>query len=262
HAQEWSEDQVMRRWRRLFSIPLLIQRYQKGETTSIAEQKVAQKLIAEWRKRLMDISWYMRSLNEHLARRANEEDQCKGRFWEGRYKSQALLDAGAVLTCMSYVDLNPIRAGIAQTPETSDFTSIQQRIHQWQQKQTQSNQKPTTPSSKQVPLMPLATQRRDPHTNAIGYQTQDYLDLVDWAGRIIRDDKKGYIPQHIPPILQRLKLNPKTFIQHVQGRPQNTTMFTVLGAIEHVQAFAARVNKSFLRGAGHARRMYEAPTTA
>ena len=62
----------------------------------------------------------MKVLNENIAKQANKEDKCTGHFWESRYKSQALLDEQAVLSCMTYVDLNPIRAAMALTPEQSD----------------------------------------------------------------------------------------------------------------------------------------------
>ena len=132
----------------------------------------------------------MRLLNESLARQANQEDGCKGHFWEGRFKSQALLTESALLACMVYVDLNPIRAGIAATPEESDFTSIKQRIDK--------EDYFVTPAPL---LLPFA---REGKPEALPCYFADYLALVDWTGRAIRLDKRGYIPHHLAPVLQRL----------------------------------------------------------
>ena len=86
---------------------VIITRFLKGECTTKAEFLVVDKIVTDWRTRLMDISWFMRILNEHIAREANKEEGVTGRFWEGRFKSQALLDEQALIACMAYVDLNP-----------------------------------------------------------------------------------------------------------------------------------------------------------
>jgi hypothetical protein len=70
----------------------------------------------------------MKCLAEPIARLGNKEEKVTGHFWEGRFKAQPLLDETAIAACMVYEDLNPIRAGIAKTPETSDFTSVKERI--------------------------------------------------------------------------------------------------------------------------------------
>ena len=56
----------------------------------------------------------MRVLNQSIARMANAEDQVTGRFWEGRFKSHALLDEAAVLTAMAYVARSQPDSGTAR----------------------------------------------------------------------------------------------------------------------------------------------------
>jgi REP element-mobilizing transposase RayT len=129
-ARSWSVDEVLRRWTQLFSGPMLVRRYLSaaGSSLSEAENEAVKELAEVYRQRLYDLSWFMRVLNEYIVRQANAEDGVKGRFWEGRFKSHALLDEQAVLAAMAYVDLNPVRAGMADTPEASNYTSIQERL--------------------------------------------------------------------------------------------------------------------------------------
>ena len=243
-ARDWNEDQIIDRWQRLFKLPALVHRY-RNQHTGHAESTIAQNIIEQWRERLMDLSWYMRVLNEHLARRANEEDDCKGRFWEGRYKSQALLDEAAVLTCMSYVDLNPVRAGIAETPATSDFTSIQQRIAQLRNENAEQEE---SSANNSVPLVPLVRTPGDQHLHGIGYSLHDYLDLVDWTGRIVRQGKRGIISETTPAIFHRLELNPEAFISHMQGHQHKLNLPNALGRIKKMREYARKLGVIFIRG--------------
>jgi REP element-mobilizing transposase RayT len=244
-AKDWTDQQVIEQWSRLYKGHMLADRYLAGEVMSKAEWSALSELIEKWRLRLYDISWFMRCMNEHLAQRANAEDQCKGRFWEGRFKSQALLDEGALLTCMSYVDLNPIRAGLAKTPEQSDFTSIQERIEAYAKQQRTRKAKQ---ASKQQPskLYPLKRQREKDPAKSVDFELKDYLRLVDWTGRAIREDKKGAIPNDLAPILERIGLNADAWLKSVSHYSKN--YYSVLGAIDRVKAFAQVQKKSWHRG--------------
>jgi REP element-mobilizing transposase RayT len=127
-AWSWSPEEVASRWMRLFPVR------ENGQIDVEATRLRAQILtsnperLAVCRSRLASRSWFMRCLSEPIARRANREDACTGRFWEGRYRCQALLDDAAVVACMAYVDLNPVRAGIAADLAACDHTSVKQRI--------------------------------------------------------------------------------------------------------------------------------------
>jgi putative transposase len=162
---------------------------------------VVRGVIAEWRERLHSISWFVRLLNESMARQANQEDGCKGHFWEGRFKTQALLTESALLACMAYVDLNPVRAALADRPEQSDYTSIKQRLEDEEPK---------------VTLPPLLLPFANPgKQDGLPCVFIDYLMLVDWTGRAIRADKRGHIPEGLAPILQRLSLDEVQWLRQV-----------------------------------------------
>ena len=142
----------------------------------------------------------MRNLNEYIARKANTEDNCKGRFWEGRFKSQALLDEAALAACMAYVDLNPVRANIANTPETSAHTSVKKRVGK--------AKKAKQPKS----LLPFVGNPRKSMPKGLPFELKDYLELIELTGRCFREDKAGYIEATQAPLLIRLNISPDNWL--------------------------------------------------
>ena len=198
-AKAWQYDDVIHQWHRLFSGNALSQAYVKGKHQGKAERDALNELVVVWRARLMDISWLMRVLNEDIARQANHEDKCSGRFWEGRYKSQALLDEAALAACMAYVDLNPIRAAMAKAPETSDHTSIKRRIGF-----ALKSQHPNHKNQQAHKLFPFVGNLRKDMPEGLPFKLTDYIELVEWTGKQMRSDKRGAIDENLPPILQRL----------------------------------------------------------
>ena len=211
-AKEGDAKEIVRRWHQLYKPKEVSRKFIDDEHLEPHERSQIDVLIDTWRKRFYDISWFMKVLNENIARRANKEDECSGHFWEARYKSQALLDEKAVLSAMAYVDLNPIRAAMATTPETSDHTSIKLRIEYWKNKANQKmddENEPFQPNS----LMPFTGNLRQPLPKGLRFNLIDYIKLVEWTGRIIRNDKQGAINASTPPILKRLDISTDHWIE-------------------------------------------------
>lgn len=251
-ALEWNDHEVARRWVKLFGGASLVRSFVSGEKLSEAQLAAVELKIAEYRKRLFDISWFMRCLNEPIARMANAEDNVTGRFWEGRFKSQALLDEPALIATMAYVDLNPIRAAMAETPEESGYTSIQQRV--LEQDPKVAARKPHAierlPEDLQAAigkLMPFVDQANGDPERAIPYEAEDYLDLVDWSGRAVVEGKRGSIPEDLPPILDRLKIDPAAYVRFI-NRKEKSRFGSFIGPIDAMRNLAERFGKSFLKG--------------
>jgi len=221
-TKDWSIHQVLINWSSLCNLPYLCQKFIDKKPMTKAEIKMVLCITDEDRKRLMNISWFMKMLNQNIAFRANAEDNCKGHFWESRFKSQALLDVSALLTCMAYVDLNPIRAAMAHTPESSDYTSIQERI-----KNNNSD------------LLSFGN-------DDIPYSLSLYFELVELTGRAVLETKRGFIPKELPDILDRLNLNPDTWMDELSQF--KTTGITAVGNVSQLKEFCKSVGKKWCAG--------------
>jgi REP element-mobilizing transposase RayT len=246
-AQQLTHREVVERWTQLFGRPPIISRFTSGESQE-GERDVAERIIEEWRRRLCDISWYMKCLNEQLARRGNAEDNCTGKFWEGRFKSQALLDEAGLLTAMVYVDLNPIRAGIANTPEESEFTSVFDRINTLK-RDAGKDGKSNAPTG--IPLRAFACSGE---SSAIPYACADYLELIDWTGRCVRADKRGNISDQLPPIARRLGIDPEAWQRAM--RPRGNVFGRAMGRLDHLRLHASTLGQAWIRSLRASRTLF------
>jgi hypothetical protein len=189
----------------------------------------------------------MRNLNEYIAHEANKKDKCTGRFWEGRFKSQALLDERAVLACMACVDLKPIRAKIDITPETSQHTSIKQRIHC------------LIKEEQPIKLMPFVGNHGQDMPKSIAYNLIDYCESVDCIGRCIREDKVGYIENSHNPILERIGLNTEQWLTLTAEFEQDFS--TAVSSESMLQQFKYRTGHQRIRGMAKARALLQSTWT-
>lgn len=258
-ASSWMTDEVIERWHSLFSGTVLSQRFLRGEALGDAELRQLASQVETWRERLHSISWFMRCLNEDVARQANAEDGCSGRFWEGRFKCQALLDETALAACLAYVDLNPVRAGMADTPEGSDHTSAQRRISTLNGSGKQIDgdaNKHLSPPRQPEALYPFVGDPRQPMPEGLPFRLQDYLELLDWTGRAQREDKRGAIPGELPPILQRLNLTAETWLKLSSDIEQSFP--SLVGRPKRIQTACIQLGQRWAHGLSTARRLFPA----
>ena len=216
-AADFSDEEVVRRWLNIYPPRSFDPRDEKLLAAWVENELRNPQQVALYRQRLADLGWFMKSLKEPLARMANKEDNCKGTFWESRYKSIAILDEEALLATCAYIDLNPVAAGIAATPEASPHTSVRQRVRHARAKgkleQLKAAARGSVAGSRAAGrleeshwLCPIEDLRRkdSPREGMLeGFSLGSYLLLVDYTGRLFRQGK-ARISREVACVLDRL----------------------------------------------------------
>ena len=241
-AASWTDEQVVRRWADLFP-----PRGKNRKPLPLTKQWVQERLadtgwIARTRQRLNDLGWFMKCLKEPIARMANHEENCRGAFWDPRFKSIAILDEEALLTTMAYVDLNGFAAGKSATPENSPHTSLKARIEHAKQVSASAgvpNRSHTGNSPDNVDLndeafwlVPLQDRRGQGADRAgilPNVTLRSYLELLDWSSRLNRPGKARISPD-AAGILQRLGTSADHWQERLQKIQANDRFFGVVTA--------------------------------
>jgi REP element-mobilizing transposase RayT len=222
-ATGWSDEDVVRRWIAVYPPRTLDLKDPKVVQMWVDHELKNEERVATYRQRLTELGWFMKALKEPLARLANKEDDCKGTFWESRYKSIAILDEEALLATCAYIDLNPVAAGIAATPETSRHTSVRQRVRHVKAKGKLKHLKAAAAGSAMGNrvagrieqdhwLCPLEDRRARGSAGKggesregmlEGFSLGSYLLLVDYTGRLCRNGK-ARLSRELAGIFERL----------------------------------------------------------
>ncbi len=218
-AESWTANEVVERWFRLFPPRGTDRKPLPREKLKafMADRLKDAEWVASTRSRLGSLSWFMKCLKEPLSRMVNKAEKCTGAFFEGRFKSIAILDEEALLSVCAYIDLNPLAAGIAAVPEESDHTSVKARVdHVKKQGRCKDLQAALAGSvagsraSKELEdalwLIPIEDRRQlDSQREGMlsGFTLGNYLMLVEYTGRLLREGKAS-ISAEVTDIFERL----------------------------------------------------------
>ena len=238
----WSDMEVAERWLKVFPGKLNDPKFKTQRNLRLQAIVANPELLTKYRRRLGNLSWLMRRINEPLAKQSNAEDFCKGHFWESRFTSQALLDEAAALTCMAYVDLNPIRAGLTDKLEESEHTGIKRRIESLKPGQLQKTVKSIVGEVK---------------SRTMTLKLDDYLKLVEWTGKSIAYPDKQKIPSNLASLFERLNLNQEHWVNQVQG--YGSSYYRAVGCLKKLKLKAEQLEKQWLQGLNQIKKLYLNP---
>jgi putative transposase len=244
---KWTDEEVADKWLRAYGHSSSTIKNDLRATLKRQAIMADKKKLKTYRKRLGSLSWFMGRLNEPLAKQSNQEDYCTGRFWEGRFHSQALLDEGAVLSCMAYVDLNPIRADIAQTLESSKHTSIKKRIDDVKKNNSNKLQQEL---DRQVQSINKSIKQK-----VLPITLREYIQLVEWTGQSILYPGKSNLPMNLYSTFDNFNLQQTHWLSQIKNL--DTNYCHVIGPIELIRNKANQIKKRCLKGMTAARLLYK-----
>jgi len=229
-AENWSDEEVLRRWLTVYP-----PKSADGEILEVTKHRINEEMknldqITKMRTRLTNLGWFMKALKEPLSRMANKEDNCKGTFWEGRYKSIAILDEEALLATCAYIDLNPISAGIALTPEDSKHTSFRNRFQHLTNPLETSTEEIDRKLVREIEESCWLCPFDDIESNVknrskseskrrgmlSGFSFFDYIKLVVFSSRILGNDKPS-VSQELSDLFDRMDSSPETWSLRIRG---------------------------------------------
>jgi hypothetical protein len=214
------------------------------------------------RKELSNVSKFMAALSEYIARRSNAEDDCDGRFFSGRFSCREITHDAGLLVAGLYVDLNLIRAGEAQTPESSVYTSAWFRIQARKDKASQESTTqqldswlaPLTLQEDHLGDVPCTCGERASDKGLLSMKLDEYLQLLDWAGRELRANKRGAIPAHLAPIIQRLGVEGDELLDTLEDFPR--LFRRLVGTAEQIVQRAQEVGRRWMHGVRPAAKVF------
>ena len=279
-VEQWSQEEVVRRWWILYPE----RREKDGSPAAPTPLEIRSLLqdaerVAQLRRRLSNISWFMKSLNEWMSRRCNREDDLRGHFWEDRFNARSLLNEGAILACAIYIDLNEIRAELSETPEKSRNTSAYRRILARIKRRERRAAGQLADYQQGDPdfwLCPIHDQDHAPLLGPTGGDSvhrswvcmpsgddlgsvkktwrhgflpmtvDEYLELLDWTGRQVAPGKRGAIDSGLPPILERIGVNPGSWMNLIENFEH--WFYGAIGSASELAREAARTGRRWLHG--------------
>ena len=264
-AQRLSRHEVVRRW-------LTITRLAKCMTDDLPEPDPKRvkalagdkKKVEKMRKRLCDISWFMGILSENIARRANKEDNCKGRFFETRFKCRECTDENAVLLCGIYIDMSPSLAGEANSPRTARYPSAYARIEARSQRKNARHRADghlaeltLRPERQDERAMAYAsrTGRRASDLGVLSLSLEDYLQLLEWSARLLKSGERKTMPKDLGAILDHLDVNHQAWLDTLSAYEES--FCHVVGPPAAMAAAAERMEVRCLKGATASRRIFK-----